>query len=272
MCDTPSVRRESRSVDEVGGHYRGSVKHTVPVVAKDGVVLRVHLQGDPAGPAVVQLSGGPGYVAYLADTEWCRPAFVITPEARGVGGSAGNAHDLAQAIADLEDVRNHLALDTWAVVGHSWGADLGLFYALAHPERVRVLVHVCGRGVQNDRDWSAAYHAAKDNDVSPAGDPFPYPYSTEVHAALLRSWRQWIKRPQLWREIAGCSARVIVVVAGDDIRPSWPNAQLAEALPCAEFVVVPDAHHDFWAAPGQAWCEQVQRRAVEVQADRPSGP
>jgi proline iminopeptidase len=131
------------------------MKRTVPVAMKDGALLHVHLQGDPTEPAVVQLSGGPGYVAYVADTDWCRPAFVITPEARGVRDSAGSSSDLAQTIADLEDVRVHLELDSWAVVGHSWGADRGLAYTLAHPERVRVLVHACGTGLQNDRDWSA---------------------------------------------------------------------------------------------------------------------
>jgi proline iminopeptidase len=84
---------------------------------------------------------------------------------------------------------------------HSWGADLGLAYALTYPEAVSRLVHVCGTGLQNDRDWSAAYHAGE---ASRPSEPLPGAYGAELHAALTASWREWIKRPGLWRDVASC--------------------------------------------------------------------
>lgn len=232
------------------------------VRTSDGTSLVVHVSGDADRQAVVQLSGGPGYVNYLADVAWQDPAFVLSPETRGVGGSGGGPHDVRRALADLEDIRESLHLDSWVVLGHSWGADLGLAYTLTWPTSVEALVYACGTGVQNDRDWSRAYHDRQDDDISPAGDPFPYDYSADVHASLLASWRRWIKRPTLWREITCCDVPVDFVLGGADIRPSWPVEQMASAMSNARLTTVDGAHHDLWAAGGDVWRDAVQRRCL----------
>src|SRR5699024_9485876 len=43
-------------------------------------------------------------------------------------------------IADIEALRTHLGIDSWVVLGASWGSTLALAYAQAHPDRVRALV------------------------------------------------------------------------------------------------------------------------------------
>lgn len=43
--------------------------------------------------------------------------------------------------------------------GHSWGAHLALFYALAHPERVTALVLLNGTGMR--WGWGSARRAAR---------------------------------------------------------------------------------------------------------------
>ena len=40
----------------------------------------------------------------------------------------------------MEKLREHLGIERWLVLGHSWGATLGLAYAEAHPERTSALV------------------------------------------------------------------------------------------------------------------------------------
>ena len=55
---------------------------------------------------------------------------------RGAGRSGGGPHDMAQAVADLETVRRALGIDAWLVLGHSWGSDLAVRYALEHPALV----------------------------------------------------------------------------------------------------------------------------------------
>jgi pimeloyl-ACP methyl ester carboxylesterase len=41
-------------------------------------------------------------------------------------------------VADMEKLRQHLAIDKWLVFGGSWGSTLALAYAEAHTEQVRL--------------------------------------------------------------------------------------------------------------------------------------
>lgn len=68
---------------------------------------------------------------------------------RACGRSTGRAADqtVASAVADMEALREHWGHERCVVGGHSWGAALALFYALAHPERTRGIVYISGPGV-----------------------------------------------------------------------------------------------------------------------------
>lgn len=174
-----------------GEHMQSHVVET-----QDGTALHVGVTG--SGPDVLVLSGGPGCVHYLED-DGIAPAGVRSwyPEPRGVGRSGGGPHTLAQALADLDDVRRSIGVESWIVLGHSWGADLAVCYALRHPQSVTAVVAVAGAGFQDDRSWSRQYHSLKDGepDLSIAAVP-------EVHAALLASFREWIHGPRVFREVA----------------------------------------------------------------------
>ena len=102
------------------------------IVEVDGVALHVAVTG--AGPDVVVLTGGPGCVQYLEKDDLSPPGHrAWYPEPRGVGRSGGGPHTMERAIADLEAMREEVGVSTWTVVGHSWGSDLGLRYAVEHP-------------------------------------------------------------------------------------------------------------------------------------------
>lgn len=206
----------------------------------DGVELHVVRQGD--GPQVLWLPGGPGLDNYLApvarDIAGLRH---IAADPRGTGSSAGGPHDLRVAVRDLEDLRRALHLDAWTVVGHSWGADLALGYALQHPEAVASVVSFAGTGVQNDRDWHAAYERRLDDE--PHGS---YRHSPDVQQALLADWRRFIKTPNLLARIARLSVPITFVHAANDIRPGWPAHQLAELTPHGRFVELAEAPHEAW--------------------------
>lgn len=225
-------------------------------VEVDGASLHVGVTGD--GPDVVVLSGGPGCVHYLEQDALapvgCRAWF---PEPRGVGRSGGGPHSMERAVADLEAVRRAVGVSAWVVLGHSWGSDLGVHYAVEHPSSVVAVVGVAGRGPQRDRLWSEAYEAGKDSEpvVEIAWVP-------EVHAALGASFTAWTQGESLWRGLADCEVPMAFVAAGDDIRPSWPMAQLARTVRHGTFTTVPDVPHDFWSTHPEVWTATVSELCV----------
>jgi pimeloyl-ACP methyl ester carboxylesterase len=104
---------------------------------------------------------------------------------------------------------------------------------------------VCGHGPHDDRDWAAAYHAARQarGELEPT---YRVPPNGEVNAACTASFRRYIKRPTLWRDIARLDVPTLIVTAEHDIRPAWPALQLAETLPRARHVTIAGAEHAVW--------------------------
>lgn len=218
----------------------------------EGTALHVGVTGE--GPDMLVLSGGPGCVQYLERDEISPPGHrAWYPEPRGVGRSGGGPHTMERAIGDLEGIRAVLGLDSWIVVGHSWGCDVAVRYGVEHPGAVRAVVGIAGRGPQRDRTWSEAYESGRTTEAVIDIDWVP-----EVHASLSDSFTEWIHRPDLWRRLADCPVPMHFVAAGDDIRPSWPLRQLAMLVPDGTFSVVPGVPHDFWATDPETWATTVQ--------------
>lgn len=109
------------------------------------------------GTPVLLISGGPGCCNYMEPVAELIDGFseVIMFDPRGCGRSTfdGNGYDLDVALRDLETIRLEYGIEKWVVIGHSWGADLGLAYALEYPESIISFVSLSGTGIQNDRDW-----------------------------------------------------------------------------------------------------------------------
>lgn len=230
----------------------------------DGVDLHVGVHGD--GPGVVMLSGGPGCVHYLEHDELVPTGFrAWFPEPRGVGRSGGGAHSMTQAVADLEEVRLAAGVEQWLVLGHSWGCDLAVRYALDFPAAVRGVIGIAGHGFHKDRSWSEIYHQGKLTET-----PIEVDWDKEVWQALNDSFAEWIHEPDLWRRLADTRVPMRFIAAGADIRPNWPLQQLARLVPDADFAVIKDVPHDFWATHPEAWlaavteaCRALEDRALE---------
>jgi proline iminopeptidase len=97
--------------------------------------------GNPSGVPIVVLHGGPGGGVKPLHRRFFDPAFfhTILLDQRGCGrsepwGSLDGNH-APNLVADLERLRNHLAIEQWAVAGGSWGSCLALLYGEAHPAR-----------------------------------------------------------------------------------------------------------------------------------------
>ena len=112
--------------------------------------------GNPQGKPVVMLHGGPGAGCSAKMRRFHDPAHyrIILFDQRGSGRSTPHA-DLVDnttwdLVADIERLREHLAIERWQVFGGSWGSTLALAYAEAHPSRVTELVL---RGIFMLRRW-----------------------------------------------------------------------------------------------------------------------
>jgi proline iminopeptidase len=223
------------------------------VITTDGTALHVGVTGE--GPDVVVLSGGPGCVQYLESTELAPPGMhAWFPEPRGVGRSAGGPHGMAQAIADLEAIRRSIGVASWVVLGHSWGCDLAVRYALDHPDAVTKVVGVAGCGIQKDRTWSETYHALEH--TQPV---IPIPHDPSVHESLTHSYLEWIHEPSLFRALADSPVPMDFLAAELDIRPSWPLEQLAALVPAGRFQRVSQVGHDFWFTHPDVWRDVLGR-------------
>lgn len=129
--------------------------------------------------------------------------------------------------------------------GHSWGATLALIYAMAYPQCTRATITIASGGLQNDRSWSEAYRAGRDagRDQTP---PMAYPPNLEVNRVLNEAVRAYIHRPRLWRDVADLTVPVLIIDGDDDIRPSWPNEQIAALLPNSRYHRIGGAGHCPW--------------------------
>jgi len=102
--------------------------------------------GNPEGVPLVFIHGGPGGGSLPHHRRYYDPAFwrIVLYDQRGAGRSTPVAdivdNTTPHLIADLERLREHLAVERWLLFGGSWGSTLALAYAEAHPGRVLGLV------------------------------------------------------------------------------------------------------------------------------------
>ncbi|WP_158882272.1 prolyl aminopeptidase [Rhodanobacter sp. L36] len=102
--------------------------------------------GNPQGKPVVFLHGGPGGGSNARCRQFFDPAIyrIVLFDQRGCGRSTPHAeltdNTTWDLVADIERLREHLAIDRWQVFGGSWGSTLALAYAQTHPDKVSELV------------------------------------------------------------------------------------------------------------------------------------
>ena len=107
--------------------------------------------GNPHGKPALYLHGGPGSGFTPGQRRFFDPATyrAVLFDQRGSGRSRPLASEpdadlssntTAHLIADIEALREHHRVESWTVLGLSWGSTLGLAYAQAHPQRVDALV------------------------------------------------------------------------------------------------------------------------------------
>ncbi|WP_216858116.1 alpha/beta fold hydrolase [Actinomadura verrucosospora] len=129
------------------------------IIGQDGTELAYRVVQDDghestraAAEPLVCIPGGPmrasAYLGDLGGLSGRRPLVML--DLRGTGGSGRPAdpgtYRCDRQVGDVEALREHLGLERLDLLAHSAGGDLAILYAVAHPERVRTLTLVTGRG------------------------------------------------------------------------------------------------------------------------------
>jgi proline iminopeptidase len=124
--------------------------------------------GNPHGKPVVFLHGGPGGGTNPKCRRFFDPAVyrIVLFDQRGCGQSTPHAeltdNTTWDLVADIERLREQLAIDRWQVFGGSWGSTLALAYAQTHPDKVTELVL---RGIFMLRRWELEWFYQKGCDA-----------------------------------------------------------------------------------------------------------
>lgn len=268
------------------------------VTTDDGVRLWTSRQGQ-GDPALVLCHGGPGLwdmfenVAAMLDDR----AAVVRWDQRGCGRSERGTGPWTteRFVADLDAVRQHYALDRPVLLGHSWGAQLALSYALAHPERVGGLVYVGGTGIDPVATWRGPFEESfrarlgevperlarwrelvdgdreravlqwsvdfedRERALEHAGrmaDPW-FEINFECNEALGAETQQSWGTPELYAACQNLDVPVLIVDGERDVRPRWAVDSLERALPRVRRVVLRGAGHSPWVEDPEGFREAV---------------
>ena len=211
----------------------------------NGVKIWTTVQGD--GVPVLLCLGGPGCADYLEPVGGMIDdiARVIRYEQRGCGRSDRTPpYDLDTDLRDIEAVREYYRVDRWIVGGHSWGANLAFAYALTHREKALGLINISGSGFQRDMDWWIEKQKGKQE----RGEKWPEAalnMNEEVMEQIFESWYDFIKTPDLLKNISQLDVPTLFVYGKQDIRPAWPVLQMANLMPEARLKII-DGEHFMW--------------------------
>ncbi|WP_037304995.1 alpha/beta fold hydrolase [Amycolatopsis orientalis] len=251
------------------------------MITDDGRELWTSATG--SGEPILCCHGGPGLWDMFGTLDLGSRFRLIRWDQRGAGRSEPRGpYTLGRMVADVDAVREEHGLDRVPVLGHSWGAQLGLLYALAYPARVSALVYVSGVGLGHgwhpefkrnferalgdrharwaelrgkDRDeaeerelavlqWTADFVADGDRHAESMATPW-FSVNYEANALLSEEMRATPER-ELVEACRALTVPVLIIDGAADIRPRWAVDSLERALPSVTRVRLPGVGHVPW--------------------------
>jgi proline iminopeptidase len=260
-----------------------------------------------AGPLLVCHAGGPGFSgATLGDLGGLGERFeLVVIDPRGTGGStvpASGGYRQEDYTADLEELRLHLGLGDFDLLGHSHGGFVAMSYAGARPQRVRrlVLVATAPRFASGyDERARALWEASDDPSIAVALQArtkrMARGHEEDGERMRLRmlELRLYFRRAEGvdWlstvfgreppnvealklfnaqlaprydnrRELSLIRARTLLITGDLDFFGPPANADMLELVPDARSVVLSDAGHFVWFDEPDRFREEVTRFLV----------
>ena len=181
------------------------------------------------------------------------------------------AHTLGDLVEDCRALLDELGIETCVLAGMSVGGFMALEFALAHPERLHALIVIAGTSKDYAPEERDAYRGQFDKldvdgmvprDLAEWVAPFCFGETTLRHnPALVEHWVErwattmparavhfqggsWLDKEDITERLAAVRLPALVVHGEEDVPLPIDRAQaLADALPDATFVRVPEAGH-----------------------------
>ena len=166
-------------------------------------------------PYICLCGGGPGIGDSLVKIDDLIYKYfnVIRFEQRGCGRSTNdNNYSIETVLEDLDKIRKFYQINSWYLLGHSWGAGIALFYSLKYSEHCNGVIYISGMGIQNDSDWTDEFN----NNIKSLNEPeikLPddFKINYDVLNTGLRSFRNYIKQPMLLKTISLLNIPVLIL-------------------------------------------------------------
>ena len=180
-------------------------------------------------------------------------------------------HTLGDLVEDCRALLDDLGIGRCVLAGMSVGGFMALEFALAYPERLQGLIVIAGTSLDYTAEERKAYHGQFDkldaDGMVPRGfaewvAPFCFGETTMANdKALADHWierwattvparavlfqgRSWLDKDDITARLAAVRLPVLVVHGEEDVPLPIERAQtMADALPDATFVRVPEAGH-----------------------------
>ena len=247
------------------------------------------LQAGEGGRPLLLVHGFTGAKEDFAD--WIDPLaaegwWVVAPDLRGHGAGPMPAEEADYSLAifasDIRTLVDELGWERFALLGHSMGGMIAQDFVLADPGRVSrlILMDTCHGPVEGiDADSVAVGMQilrtdgllalielldALGGERTPSeervrasrpgyiefGDRKLRTSSPAMYAAMAT---ELVSRPDRLAELATLRVPTQVVVGVEDVNFVGPSRRMAEAIPGAELVVIPDASHCPQFEHPEAW-------------------
>lgn len=271
------------------------------VTTDDGVGLDVDVTGE--GPALVLVHGFTGAKEDFADQvpALARLSRVIMFDLRGHGASDkpddGAAYTLDRLALDVLAVADALGADRFRLLGHSMGGMVARRVVLSVPERVTGLILMDTSpgppsGVDPDLAKAAAVLAVTDGmEVLRELLDEMNPLNTAAHERVARErpgYEEWdrskfmktspvayanlitdiVDQPDALADLAHVRCPTLVIVGEQDEAFLPDSRAMAEVIPGADLVVVPDAGHSPQFENPDVYLASMERLLARVDAEQ----